>query len=726
MLKDNLPFSVKRYVGKLSVSVLRFVSRTSRAIFRFSDKFINYSRRHGFYLERELPPTLANLTKNLQSPALLNPFGVSDFLLLTEKTEAAEPEKIESSIIIPVFNKAEYTFQCLRSLFREIDSTKNEIIVVDNASTDETARMLAQFGTRIRVIRNHENKGFVEACNAGAAAARGKYVVFLNNDTIVQPDWLTALVETIEADELIGAVGSMLVFPDGRMQEAGGIVWNDATAHLYGYGEHPEDLRFNFRRETDYCSGASLLVSKDLFDSFGGFDMRYAPAYYEDTDLCMSVRAANRKVVFQPRSRAVHFEGVTAGRDTSTGFKRFQEINREKFFDKWEAVLERDHLPPAKSNIETASNRASGQKIVVVFNEVPKPDNDSGNVRMFAILKFLAKNYRVVLVPLHKRANDIKYEQELGNLGVETVWIVDFDKRYGREKFDFVMLCYPHIAFYVFPTFKRMFPKAKFIFDTVDVHFVRLEREYQLTQNKFFARDAHRYKKIETSLAKASDQVWCVTENDKANLQAVAPGAKIEVVPNIHTLGGRGKSFAERLDLLFIGNFRHRPNTDAIRYFLEEVFPHVLREIPDARFRIVGFDTPPEIFALNSETIRVEGFVPNVEPLFRSCRVFVAPLRYGAGMKGKIGQALSFGLPTVTTSIGAEGMNLTDGREVLIADEPKQFADAIINLYQSATLWQTLSDNGFRFIEENFAPSVIDEKINFALEKIATAEISKR
>ena len=169
----------------------------------------------------------------------------------------------------------------------------------------------------------------------------------------------------------------------------------------------------------------------------------------------------------------------------------------------------------------------------------------------------------------------------------------------------------------------------------------------------------------------------------------------------------------------------HRPNLDAVRYFIDEIFPLVLDKIPTARFRIVGNDTPPEIFALSSENIIVEGFVSNIKPIFESCRVFVAPLRYGAGMKGKIGQALSFGLPTVTTSIGAEGMNLTDEREVLIADEPETFADAVVKLYQSAELWQRLSDNGFRFVEENFSPPVIDEKIQKAIEKISKAEISK-
>lgn len=204
-LKDYLPFSVKRHAGKTIVTILRMFTRTSRAIFQFSAKVLNYSRKHGFDLERELPPPLANLSKALSSSAVLNPFGVSDFLLLTDQNNDAPPETIEASIIIPVFNKAEYTFQCLRSLFRKVDLTRSEIIVVDNASTDETAQMLARIGNNVRVIRNAENKGFVEACNLGASAARGKYLVFLNNDTIVQTDWLSSLIETIESDESIGA-----------------------------------------------------------------------------------------------------------------------------------------------------------------------------------------------------------------------------------------------------------------------------------------------------------------------------------------------------------------------------------------------------------------------------------------------------------------------------------------------------------------------------------------
>ena len=190
-------------------------------------------------------------------------------------------------------------------------------------------------------------------------------------------------------------------------------------------------------------------------------------------------------------------------------------------------------------------------------------------------------------------------------------------------------------------------------------------------------------------------------------------------MPNIHALHGRGKPFSERRDLLFIDNSDHRPNADAIYYFTKEIFPLVLERLPEVRLRIVGSNAKPKLFELNSANIVVEGFVPNVAPLFETCRVFIAPLRYGAGMKGKIGQAFSFGLPTVTTAIGAEGMNLAHEREILIADSPQVFADEICRVYQDEKLWQTLSDAGFDFIKNNFSPEIVQEKINNVLQKIS-------
>jgi GT2 family glycosyltransferase len=314
-------------------------------------------------------------------------------LLAASKQVSERPAAgIQTSIIIPAFNKAAFTYQCIRSLMQEIDFGENEVIVIDNASTDETQRVLARFGDVLHIIRNEENRGFVDACNEGSAAACGRYLVFLTNDTKVLPGWLDQLVETIEANPPNGAVGSMFLYPDGSIQEAGAFVWSNGEAQHYGWRAAPDDRRFTFAREVDYCSAASLLIKKEIFDRLGGFDRRFEPAYYEDVDLCFGVRSLGYKVIYQPLSRLIHYEGVTAETDTSKGMKRFQITNREKFVAKWHEVLESEHLPKNLKQLTEASNRNRDWPRIVVFDErVPSPDRDAGSLRMFLILKTLAK-----------------------------------------------------------------------------------------------------------------------------------------------------------------------------------------------------------------------------------------------------------------------------------------------------------------------------------------------
>lgn len=364
------------------------------------------------------------------------------------------------------------------------------------------------------------------------------------------------------------------------------------------------------------------------------------------------------------------------------------------------------------------SERSGKPRIAVFFDAIPNPGKDSANVRMFALLNILARFSRVVLVTIYRLPGDYALEKELNKIGIEAIWAVDFEKRFKREPCDAVILSYPLVADYMFSAVKRTLPAAKIIYDTVDVQFVRLEREFEITGDAKWAREAARFKEIEIRLANAADAVWCVTENDKEFLQKVVPSAKTGVVPNIHEPQGRGKPFAERRDLMFIGNYNHRPNVDAVLYFLEKIFPLVLAELPEVKLYVVGGQPTAELEAAADENVIVTGFAADVAPYFENCRVFVAPLRYGAGMKGKIGQALAFGLPVVTTAIGAEGMNLTDEREVLIADEPHGFATHILRVYDNERLWQNLSDNGYRFIAENYSPAAVEQKIRRELKEI--------
>ena len=637
---------------------------------------------------------------------------------LIAKSVPIEDRQIRVSIIIPVFNKVEYTFHCLRSLLDEINFLNTEIIIVNNASTDATSDVLLHFGDLIRVIDNRENQGFVDACNQAAAVATGDYLLFLNNDTIVQRGWLASLLDTVENDSSVGAVGSMFLYPDGQIQEAGGIVWKTGEADHYGWGESATDRKFNFTREVDYCSAASLLVRKGLFDSLGGFDRRYAPAYYEDVDLCFGIRSLGHKVIFQPLSRVTHYEGVTAGRETNANTKSYQIINRKKFAEKWSATLNQQ-FENDLARLAEAANRKAGPQIIVFDDRVPTPDRDAGSARIVNILRSLARIGKPVFVPMKPLR---KSEQFLWREGIETAKVIDYVRLIKERDFRVAILSRPEVATGLVRSIRRADRKIKIIFDMVDAHFVRLGREHKVTGNQKLAVEARRSKERELALASASDQVWCASESDK---QAVSPAVSEErlvVIPTIHALQNRGKLPEEREGLLFIGHFSHRPNSDAVNYFMQEIYPLITQQLPLITFYIVGSNPSPEIEAYDSPTVKVMGYVPDINPLLQGARVFVAPLRFGAGVNGKIGEALSYGLPVVTSAVGAEGIGLTTGKNAMIANDPVEFANGVVQVYQDFDLWQRLSDSGYQHINNHFTPEVVHQKIESGLKVLGVLE----
>ncbi len=731
-LKKDLSLSSKLLAKRAFVGTVRAAVRLAARVYNFADRTLELATTHGLDLRRAWDVRIK------PQPPSVQLYGAHDFLFVMDALNGKKRDasaqatnndavaEVRASIIIPVFNKIEYTFQCLRSLLREVDLSETEIIIVNNASQDETARVLAYFKNVVRVVENETNLGFVDACNRGAATARGRFLIFLNNDTVVMPGWLKHLIQTVERDESVGAVGSMLIYPDGRLQEAGAIVWRDGEAFHYGWGKSPDDSRYSFAREVDYCSGASLLIRREIFEQLGGFDRRYAPAYYEDADLCFGVRSLGYKVVYQPASQLIHFEGTTAGTEIGAGFKRYQNVNREKFFEKWRDTLERDQLTNDSSNVLRASNRKRGPHVIIFDDRVPTPDRDAGSARMMFILRSLARWSRPVFVSLGKN-NSPGYERLLWNEGIETASATEYTRLLRERKFSAAIISRPDIAGAMLPKLRRADPDLRVVFDMVDTYFIRHEREHNITGDARRAEEAREFRKLETGVARGSDLIWCASSEDKKVMEHEAPGVPIEVIPTIHEPHEeRGLAFTERNGLLFVGNFAHRPNSDGVQYFMREVYPLVRDALPGVKFDVVGDYAPPEITAYDSEDVRVHGYVPDIAPLFRHCRVFVAPVRFGAGVKGKIGESLAYGVPVVTTSVGAEGMNLTHGEEALIADTPREFADCVVRLYREQTLWQKLSDEGYEHVKKTFAPQVVGEIIDGSLRELLATHNAAR
>lgn len=611
-----------------------------------------------------------------------------------------------TTIVVPAYGEPLATFSCLKSVHATVRHDDVEVIVVDDASPEPLERALAPV-TGVRFLRAVTNGGFIAACNLGAAQARGAHLVLLNNDTIVTAGWLDAIARTFERHSDAGLVGAKLVYPDGRLQEAGGIVWRDGSAWNHGRGANPDRPEFNYARRVDYCSGACLAIPRDLFASLGGFDAAYAPAYYEDTDLAFKVRAAGRSVWYQPGASVVHFEGTTSGTDETAGAKRHQATNRAVFAKRWADVLARHRSNGDAPSLE--ADRAARARVLVIDANMLTPDRDSGSMRMQAILELLVElGAKATFVADNLEFRE-PYVSALREAGVE-VWsrpwvrsIPELLAKRGRE-FDVVVLSRHYVAAKHLASVRRFAPRARVVFDTVDLHFLRNERRSELEAKDGAPQPASdREREQELDLVRRADLTLVVSPVERDLLARLVPSARVEVLTNIHEPRSRGKTFAQRRGIVFIGSFRHPPNADAVAWYAREVLPLLRARMPGVAATIVGADPPASVRALAAPDLVIAGYVEDLDPLFGSARVSVAPLRYGAGVKGKVNLAMSYGVPVVATPAAVEGMHLVDGEDVLVAESPQAFADAIVRAHDDRATWMQLSQAGVANVRRHFS-----------------------
>ncbi len=621
-----------------------------------------------------------------------------------------------ASIIVPVYNQLPVTLACLQALADAGESTAFEVILVDDHSSDDSPRVLPGI-PGLRYQRNERNLGFIGACNAGAARARGEFLVFLNNDTTVQPGWLDALLATFASHPDTGLAGSKLVYPDGRLQEAGGIVFADGSGWNYGRFDDPAHPRYSHVREVDYCSGAAIALPRTLFERLGGFDAHYAPAYYEDTDLAMRVRQAGLKVRYQPASVVVHHEGISSGTDTSSGVKAWQVVNHGKFLARWREVLAASHPAPGTDPHRAARHR-DRRRVLVLDACTPTPDRDSGSVRMLALMRLLREEGCSVVFFPENRAHDGRYTEALQQLGVEAWWhpwlhdVPAWIAAHGAG-FDLVIGSRHYVLAPLLPLLREHAPRAHVVFDTVDLHHLREQREAEFSGDPARLRAAERTRRTELALIAQSDTTWVVSAAERELLAAEAPSAHVQVVSNIHDVAtGEAPGPAARAGLVFVGGYRHPPNVDAACWLVAEILPLVRARRPDCTLHLVGGDAPPEVVALGAQPgVVFHGYVPELGPLLDAARVAVAPLRYGAGVKGKVNQALAHGLPVVATTCAVEGMHLRDGEDVLVADAPDAFAGAVLRLLDDEALWHRLSAGGRENTRRHFSPEVVRQPL---------------
>jgi GT2 family glycosyltransferase len=631
---------------------------------------------------------------------------------------------IVATVIIPVYNQVKYTLASLISLYESRPKTSFEVIIADDCSTDQTFKLLNSIDGNINVIRTKGNLGFLRNCNHAAKKANGDILVFLNNDMVVFPGWLDELVDTIQENESYGMVGSKLLNLNGTLQEAGGIFWNDGSAWNYGRNQDPQMPEFNYKKEVDYCSGASICLRKKVWDSMEGFDEIYTPAYYEESDLAFRLRSQGLKTIYQPFSVGVHLEGISCGTDLTKGIKSSQIVNSEKFVKRWDSVLQTEHYKNAENVFIARDRSACKPHMLFVDHYVPQPDKDAGSKQTYTYLElFLEMGYQITFWPDNQYWCS-EYALPLQRMGIEIIngrsnWMnfSDWIKSNG-EYIDIAFLSRPHIAIKYFESIKRE-SATKIIYYGHDLHQERgrLQVKIEVDNTKVLAELEDEVVReelcwINSNLVMYPSQSECDFVNGKF------PNQKTAVLP-LYCISDyqfeseiTKSSYEEREGLIFVGGFIHPPNKDGIIWFCKKIFPLITKDIKDLKLTIIGSNPTSEILELNSNSVVVRGWVSDEElhSYYNKSRIAVAPLRFGAGVKGKVVESLLKGVPMVTTEIGIQGIDdMCNG--IICASNEEEYAAEIIDLYKNRGKWCAQREKGVQLLKRNFSKTKVLEHL---------------
>ena len=598
------------------------------------------------------------------------------------------------TIVIPLYNNWWVTYRCLRNLQSNSDSTPYEVVVVDDASSDQTMEALQSI-RGVTVVRNLTNAGYLTSTNRGAdqASKTSKYLVLLNNDTEPVDGWLDSLYRSIEKDEGIGIVGSVLVYPNGILQEAGGQIFAGGNAWNLGRGGNPLNAQFAFAREVDYCSAASIIVRKSFWLEAGGFDTRYVPAYCEDSDLALAAWNKGYKVIYEPKSWVIHHEGLSHGKSTDAGLKKYQIANNRKLFAKWEANL-RNHWEDVGIPRFEATRDSKGI-VVVCDRQLPALTRDAGSIRTVQIIKHIqALGYHVVLVCLDNSTTQFDLDS-LRSTGVEVHQ--DFKEFYDalflrRERVRAIWTIRQEVYDFFAERLKEISPSATFIADLMDIKY----RE-DFNPNSGISKN-------QLKIANEAEHVILVSEDEAREFNEVLETNKVSVVWAEYEPQKTEIDWKHSKGLIFVGGFRHLPNLEGIEWFADKVVP-VLNELGfDAPIRVVGTGlNTQKIAELEARGLQMLGGVENLATIYKESRIAIIPLLNGAGRKGKVGEALSYAIPIVSTSVGIEGFSDIINSGIVVTDTPAEMAKAIFDLHENFDLWGRTSGLGKQYCASNLS-----------------------
>jgi GT2 family glycosyltransferase len=625
------------------------------------------------------------------------------------------------SVVLVLYNRAELTLQCLRSIV-EHGFPNLEVLIVDNASTDETAQLLER-AEGARVIRNNDNRNFVLAVNQAAREAQGEYLLLLNNDTQLLPGALQSALRTIQGASNIGAVGGRLVLLDWSLQEAGSIVWDDASCLGYGRGDNPFAPMYMFRRDVDYCSAAFLLTPRERWRELGGFDEIFKPAYYEDSDYCVRLWERGLRVVYDPDVVVLHYE---FGSSTKTADAIELQRNHQKIFLQQHRSWLSQRQKRNDELILLARTANANKRVLFIEDRVPHPWLGSGFPRACSILLSLLKQgFSVTFYPM------TDFEESWTDVYSDMPHEVEFMMGYGppllepflrhrHSYYDLIVVSRPHNMKILQPFLSEhpeWFRNRTFIYDAEAIFATREITAREVSGKSLPPQEAEAMVREEVELARLANHVLSVSREEQKQFERYG-------VPSVHVVGHcvapapTPRPFSQRKGLLFAGAIYEEatPNADSIIWFLEEIFPKIQERLGSISLTIAGVNKSERVAGLAGSSVCIAGQVKDLTGFYDSARIFIAPTRFSAGIPQKIHDAAARGLPIVATPLLANQLGWADGSPILVGGDAETFAAKCVELYQDEGLWNRLREAGIERIKKECSPELFEDALQSIIE----------
>jgi O-antigen biosynthesis protein len=650
--------------------------------------------------------------------------ALKSFLTSNSSLDVPHSDDPVVSVIVVLFNRAELTLACMRSL-AENRSERLEIIIVDNNSSDETPLLLQRL-RGAKIIRNNENVNFLMAVNQAARQARGEYLLLLNNDAQVLPGTMGAALNTIRSAPDIGAVGGRLVLLDGTLQEAGNIIWRDGSCLGYGRGDDPFAPMYMFRRDVDYCSGAFLLTPRKIWNRLGGFDERFKPAYYEETDYCSRLWETGLRVVYEPNAVVLHYEFAS-----SSSKKTATELQREHqsiFADRHQQLLSA-HSLPALNAVLPSRMRNDGRRALFIDDRVPHEWLGSGFPRAQTIIRALLKEqFFITFYPLSL------VEEDWHSVYSDMAAVIEFVMGYGsslleaflrnrRGYYDVIFISRPHNMKIIRPILSAhpdWFKTTDIVYDAEALFVTRETTLRQLRGADLHEDEVDTMIQEEVDLARAADCIIAVSESDRAafldhgieNVYLLGHSLELQATP---------RSFHDREGFLFVGAIHDEatPNGDSVIWFLEEVLPKIQASLGgDIPFTIAGVNQSSRVKELAGPNVHITGTLPSLAAIYDQARVFVAPTRYAAGIPHKVHQAAARGVPVVATPLLAAQLGWGDRDLFLVGTDAQDFASKCVELYRNEELWTTLRRNALERVQVECSVEAFQTRLKHILKDL--------